>query len=351
MISVKNIKYKDIPFVSKDKNFVKCLAYAKSINSDISQYIPISNKESVSFELVNVNSSIANCIRRFLIDELEVYSMHVDEEKVETDDPFILCDYIKKMIELIPICQDHKEEHLDSLHISINIENKTDDLITIYSSDIDIMDKKNKLNNDDYFITTIPIITLRSCKKLHIKDICIVKGSGKINSGKFSLLNHILYEALDVEPLTMSKFAKTGNSSLVSNPTHYKIEFETYRNIKSKTIMPRCCELILHRITTIHDILEELKENTTIHISNTINIKTNGELTLFYFKGEYWTISNLISKYCFTLHNDIEFVCSTIVHPSQEEAIVKIKHSEPIKILKDALLKIIKDFKLIKSYF
>jgi hypothetical protein len=49
----------------------------------------------ISFEMTNTNVSIANGIRRCLIDEIETSSFDFDENKdFETTDPFILSDFI-----------------------------------------------------------------------------------------------------------------------------------------------------------------------------------------------------------------------------------------------------------------
>ena len=353
MVKLVNLKYTEIPFESDNKNFQRCLGYLKLVAPDYKKYIPKNSKHKVSFELLDANSDLANCIRRYLIDEMPVYSMDVDEENIKTDDKFILADYLKNNVELIPFLQDINDKECEELTMSLHVENKTDDVISVYSGDIVILDKQKKiLDTSKYFTTTIPIIKLRPGKKLDINIINIVAGIAKAHSGKFILLSNVYYEILDVKPITdENKFNKRGESSLNSNPQHFKIEFTTHRNINSKTIMPECCKLIIKVIESIHKEISNIKETDIVYFSDLIELETKGDVKLFHLKGEYWTIANIISKYCYMASKDIPFVCSSIIHPSIEESIVKIRHTDSIKILLTALKDIISDMTVIQKSF
>jgi DNA-directed RNA polymerase subunit L len=352
MVKVTNIKYTEIPFESKDKNFQRCLAYVKSIDPDYKKYMPTSPKQRLTFELVGVTSDLANCIRRYLIDEMPVYSMHVIEEDIESDDRFILADFLKKNLELIPFSQDITDKDVEELNMSLYVENKTDDIISVYSSDIIVVDKKKKkLDNSKYFTTTIPIIKLRPNSKLDINNISIVAGTGKSDAGKFLLLSNLSYEILDVKPLVENKYSKTGQSSLNSNPQHFRIGITTHRNMTVKRVMPMCCNLIIRTIAAIKADIGKIKESDAVYFSDLIELETKGDVKFFHFKGEYWTIANIISRYCYLTFKDIQFVCSSIIHPSTEESIVKIRHNSSIKVLTSALNSIISDITIIKKSF
>lgn len=364
MVKVKNIKFTEIPFESKDKNFQKCIEYIKLVDLDYKKYLPKNPKQHLAFELEGVTSDLANCIRRCLIDEVPVYSMNVLEEDIETDDRFILADYLRSKIEMIPFSQDITDKDAEHLSISLHVENKTDDTIFVYSRDFTIKyktrekqsdpqnDKKNSdVDNSKYFTDTIPIIGLKSGKTLTIKNINIVSGIGRDNGGKFSLLSNIEYEILDVKPLGISKFNKTGESSLVSEPSHFGFGFTTYRNMNIKRVMPACCDVIIMRLTGIAETLKNIKESDTVYFSDLIELETKGDVKLFHLKGEYWTIANVIAKYGYLAFPDIPFICAAIDHPLTEESIVKIKHAESIKILRESVTTIISDIKNIAKAF
>jgi DNA-directed RNA polymerase subunit L len=352
MVKVKNVKYTEIPFESKDKNFQTCLEYVKSIDPDYKKYLPKNSKYKASFELVDANADLANCIRRYLIDEIPVYSMEVSEDNIETTDRFILADFLKNNIELIPFLQDIKDTDADNLSMSLHVENKTDSIISVYSGDIVVTDKaKKKLDNSKYFTTSIVIINIRPGMMLNIKDIKVVAGIGKVHSGKFLLLSNVSYEILDVVPVEENKYGTTGKSSLVSNPQHFKIEFTTHRNMDVTRIMKLLCGLIIKKITMIHTEISKIKETDLVYISDLIELETVRDVKLFHLKGEYWTIANIISRYCYLSFKDIQFVCASIIHPSTEESIVKIRHPESVKIILTALNSIIDDITTICNAF
>jgi len=346
MVKVKNIKYAEIPFEKKDKDFLKCIGYIKSVEPDYKKYLPKKSKQRVSFELTDTNADFANAFRRFLMDEIPVLSMDVKEKNISSDDKFVLTDHLKKNIEMIPISQDC------DVKMYLDIKNNTDETVPVYSGDITVVDKKGKvLNSDEYFVGTIPIINLRPSKYLKISDITITTGLGKHDSGKFIFLSNIMYEILDMEPIDTNKYGTKGVSSLVSNPAHFKITCTTHRNINAKKIMKLCCDVMVDRFTKIQQELEFIKPDDNVYFSDLINLETKGDIKLFHFIGEYWTISNLISRYCYLIFKDIQFVCSSTIHPSIEESIVKIKHPNSLAIMKDALKKIISDISTVKKSF
>ena len=155
MVKVKNVKVSEIPFETADKNFQRCVEYIKSVTPDgaYKKYMPKKPKQKLSFELIDANSDLANTIRRFLLDEIPVQSMTVSEENIKTTDRFILTDYLKKQIELVPILQGID---MTELKISLSIENNTDKRMPIYTRDMKITDKSGKkLDNAKYFSETI----------------------------------------------------------------------------------------------------------------------------------------------------------------------------------------------------
>jgi hypothetical protein len=351
MIQVKNIKITDIPFESNDKNFQRCVEYIKSVSPDggYKQYIPQKSKQKLSFELTNANSDLANTIRRFLLDEITVYSMDVKEEDIKTTDKFILTDYLKSRIELIPILQD---EDLSDIKISLKMENNTNDTIPVKTKNFTITDKSNKkLDTNKYFSDTHTLIQLRSMTSIEIPNIGIVSGVGKEDSGKFLLLSNMSYEILDVKPITQNKYSTDGTSSLTSEPSHFSIGLTNHRNLSVKKTMVTCCDKIIQRLNAIEKELSIVDESTQVYFSDLVNIETKGDIKIFHFIGEYWTISNIISKYCYLIIKEIKFVCSGIIHPSTEESMVKIIHPNSIKIIGDAIKKIITDVSSIRSNF
>lgn len=353
MVKIKNVKIEELSFAKKmtDKNFKRCLDYAKMVNPKCMDFLPKAPKHSVSFELSESTTDFANCIRRSLMDEVVVYSMTVVDTDVQTDDRFILSDYLQKNIELVPFLQDITESEIKDLTISIDVKNTTDDLRTIYTGDIDIHVKSKKVDTSKYICPTIALIQLRPASFLKIDTISISHGQAKYDSGQFLLLANVSYEILDVQPLLEGKHETKGESSLNSEPAHFRIGYKTHRNIKPKQVMTKCCDELIRRFRAIQLELDNIKKTDDVHFSNLIELETRGDVKLFYFKNEYWTVSNLISKYCYMAFKDIQFVCSSIVHPATEESIVKIRHTEPLKIIQTAVKNILVDLSTLHKVF
>jgi DNA-directed RNA polymerase subunit L len=350
-IIVKNIKIDELTFNNKNnEGFDKIVEYVKLIEPNYKKFLPSKSSHRVQFEITNTTADFANCIRRFLLDEIMVYSMDIDEDDIVTTDKFILNDHLKKRLELIPFQQNLKD--IDNFKISLDIKNTSDDIMTVYSRNIIIADSKgNKLDSDKYFSGSIPIIQLRSDKSLQVNKIGIVKGCGKNDSGKFNLLSNISYEILDVVPCEESKFEKTGQSSLNSTPSHFKIGFTTYRNIDPKKVINLCCDCITDRLQNIQKELHNIKNETTIYFSDTLELEIRNDVKLYHFKGEFWTIANIIARYCYLEFPEIKFVCASIIHPSKEESIVKIIHNNSINIINSSIRRILNDVDILKKKF
>lgn len=349
MVKVKNVKVEELSFETKDKNFQRCMSYAKSINPDFKAFMPKRPKHRVRFELEGANADLANCIRRYLLDEVPVYSMHVDDDEIKTKDMFILNDYLKKNIELVPFKQELSDP--DAISLSMDIENKTEDTIIVRGSDLDITVKGKKEDIGKYITPHVHIGNLRSGHSLNIAGITIVKGRGKDDYGKFLLPSNVYYEILDVKPRLETKYEKTGSSSLNSTPTHFKLGYTTHRNISPKKVMVLCCDEIIKNFEEIKKDMANIKETDTSYFSDLINLETKGETKHFVFIGHFRTTVNVISRYCYLANKDIKFVAPAIIHPSIEKGVVKIASPQSVKVINTAVKNIIADAQTVKKAF
>lgn len=351
MVKVTNIKYETYDIETNHKEFKKCIEYAKLINSNYKKLLPNKPKKSVTFEIHDTNSDFANMIRRFLQDEIPVYSMGLDDYDIQSDDEFILNDYIKRRIEYIPILQDLEKYDITKFNIHLFIENKTHSNITVYTRDLEILYDNKKYTGADLFSYNIPILELRSSKKININNIKIDKGMAKDDAGKYLLLSNLKYKILDGIPLSKTKYKTTGESSLNSNPRKFLFKLTNHRNIDPKKIMKLCLNEIYTKLNIILTEIKKIKDDDSEFISEIIKLETNDNFKLIYFINEYWTIANVISRYCYLEDNDIDFVCSSILHPTNEISLVKIKSKNYLKILINAINQIIKDIKIFQLIF
>jgi DNA-directed RNA polymerase subunit L len=346
---VSNIKSKSVDYDSKE--FDKCLKYVSSI-TDNKQLLPKKSQEIISFEVRNTNCDFMNCIRRVAYDEVPIYSMHIETKDIETDDKYIISDgVVKKNIEMIPFLQDITDDKISKLKLSINVENKSMDYITIYTRDIQIMLNDKKENTENYISGNIPLFSLRSDKFIKVNNITIIKGIGKNDYSKFIFLSNITYKILDVVPFDEDKLTRVGESSLNSTPTHFYMSFKTHRNIAIKHVIPKICNVISDKFTKILNELKNIKSSDSVYFSDLIEIETKDEFKKFHFKGEYWTLINVLSKYCYNELPTIPYIASSIIHPSIEEGILTINYSDPIKLLNNAISTFLKDLEIFEKAF
>ena len=164
----------------------------------------------------------------------------------------------------------------------------------------------------------IPIAVLHPGKKISITNFKIIEGIGNENAGAFGLLNNIRYAVSDMQ-------LSSSDRSSTSDFTEFKIGYTTFGTVEPLTPLKLCCETMIKRL---QDAAEQIKIPQIKNPSDDINIIA--------LPNEYWTIANLISKYCYLQNTNIPFVCAAITHPSSNGASIKIKHPEWQKIYSDA---------------
>ena len=118
----------------------------------------------LDFEVNDSYSGFANAIRRTLIEEIPVYCMDFEIQDFNTEDKFLLYDFVLKQINLIPINQDIN--NIDKIKISLFKINKTNKEIKIKSGDIEVKSNQKLINDNN-----IVLFKLKPGKKIYIKNI------------------------------------------------------------------------------------------------------------------------------------------------------------------------------------
>jgi hypothetical protein len=358
MVKVSNYQEEIIDFSQfKTPEFERCLKYIQNMGKDPKTLFP-PIRHKVSFELHETNVELANSIRKCIIDELKIKSMTFDESDLSSDDRYILSDFIRKNIENIPINQDieYFTAYKQNISISLYKLNTTTDIINIYSHDIVI----NKISQDgkitkqlrveDYFAPNVVIISLHPGKYVKVSNIKITDGFTYENAGKFASVANIEYDILDVVPLQYNQYEdNVGKSSLVSNPTKFYISYTTYGNIAPKGIIKLCCDTLRDRLQIIYDELNKVDINKLLYYSDILKIELKDDLLYIYITNEFWSIGRLIAKYGYLEDNNIPFITAGIIHPSVNKCYLKIKHAQPIELLKNAIKMAILDISIINE--
>jgi DNA-directed RNA polymerase subunit L len=305
MVLVKNIK--------RNTNTINL---SKSKYKSLQKYVPDILHKNISFELVNTNYSLANAIRRVLINELPIKHLTVSLNDIYSDDKYIVDDIIKARLEGIPIPQ-----NIDtSVKYNIKYLNNQETYCNINSSEI-----KHNGKSISHGIKEIPICNINSQNTLVVSDIIVTTSygydNGRCSPGRVSyeIINH------DLE----------NNSSINSNPTDFKIGFEVSGVYNPDELIVLGIDELLSRLNRIdfNDFIIEFGVYK-LHII-----------------GETHTIGRLISRYIFDILPSIDYCAMRIIHPSKRECVIDVRHPEGEKLVKQAIVNIVKDLTIIKNAF
>lgn len=329
----------------------------KDLINDNKHLLPNLNKKSISFDIIDSNESFANAIRRVFNDELEVKCLDINTHNLVTNDKYILTDNIKERINLVSLLQNIDKD----TKFNLNVVNNTNDIINIYTRDIN---NKNKNDKKVYFNLNIQICSLKPNRFINISDIFINKDYGYNNS--IYSLGSWHYKAINTD---------FNISSLNNNVKNFNLELINNSNIDIKDIIINIYENLYFRLKKIQNSINEYNINTN---SDDINKITNNSNNLYiinnklikesnyldvdgtipkeidnlyeiHINNEYHTIGNLITKYVFQQEPSIELINYKLIHPLTHKLIIIIKHSEYKKIINDSIENIIKDLVIFKS--
>lgn len=343
-VSINKCNYKN------DKLKKVLLKYGNSLE----ELLPTYSWHKVSFELKKAYSSLANGIRRTLMAEMDVKCLNFDREDLETTDDFIISDLLQKNINLVPINQDFD---LDGVSVELNLKNNNNHIIDINLSHISIINNKTKSEYKHNYLFPEPNISiglLSPDKQIKIKKFKIETGKCKQDAAKFTLLNNVSYEILDMEPYDV--FTGKGDRSISKNPEHFRIGFKTKGNIEAKEVMQNCCATMTRYLNDIKDemdkYIEYLKNKNNIYYnSENLEVINNNDLMIYKINRQYLTICNMIAQKIYLLDNNISYCNASVEGLNVERGIIKIKHPEPNKIFLDAITAIILDIQIISDAF
>lgn len=209
------------------KTTITPIKIEKFNDPEIDKFLPKFTKQHCRTEIKNVLPSVANGIRRILVNDLEIKCMNVLE--METDDPFLREtreDVVEKRIRLLPIQQSVNP----SAKFSLSVHN-TDYRQAIILSDA-LTEDSGKTN---LFETNTCLFVLQPGCKITLK-VGIISGRKK---GYFLPTVASSCTPLDVDP------SKTSVST--SNPREHLIKFDTNGTITPISLLRRACDEFIIR--------------------------------------------------------------------------------------------------------
>jgi len=356
----------------------------------IRNVLPDEKSEIISFELHDVDVSIANAIRRAVMSEIEVRSLNYEWSDIDTDQRHIIVWELYDRIRFIPLNQDCP----DDVVFSLDIINTGEDDLMVMSSDIIASDGKTYFPGDIRIAelepmhhVTIPMITISSnCnyKTTHAADMITAAFTYKCTDyvGVYymyekSIINRMVL-ASDLEKLLkkhgVKSTTKSGKKPLIifnkvyeqfhtdisdryefiespedyldeneflrwyqsaeADPNHFALSFETLGNIPPKTMVARALNSMISR-------LEKIVEDFSYCIDNgldsyqSVYIMQEGD-TVIIGVDESKTIERLMVRHIYKLDKTIPFVASTSEFTVNTHFEIIVVHPEYSKLFIDA---------------
>ena len=309
-------------------------------HNDIKKYIDslfIPTMHNVDFDLLT-NSSIANAIRRVLVEELPTYCLDIDRNQISTNDEFIIDDYLIKNINLLPIYQTEKFNDVE-----VTVHNDTNEVIDVKASILSkVIDTK--------LIKNITIAHLRPTKTLKLKKFRVVQGVNYEDAAKFTLLGNIMYYVDDehYNQFTGKDLPRT----LVKDYKKFHISYTTNGNIEPKKVLKLTHNILINKLEKMYNFINTyMKTKDTNYYVDGFEVDASNDVVIYKFIGEYITISSMIARTVYDLDNNVSFVVSDIDRLDNRIAYIKIKHPSCNKILLDSIKLLMKKIDELKKVF
>lgn len=281
-----------------------------------------------SFRLENSCVSFANAIRRCMVDEVPIYALDVLPQNIRTNDRSILQEEVIERLTSIPLNQDFLDD-LKEINLTISLENTNkDEAVKQIRSDSIVVMSGDK-NVTKYVLDPIHrICELSGGGFIQITNIFVNK-KRSCEDGKYSFLDTVKYDVVDMEPFVAESIGKhKGTSCLEYDPKVFDLGFVTMRNISPKSVIRKCCDELTGRLVAIKKDLVTYKgmevPQKSAFLTEKIKITMDGAIAHVEMTDEFFTLSRLIAQYCYINHPDIKFVAPYIVHPLIRKGCVKL---------------------------
>lgn len=311
-----------------------------------SSFVPTVVPRSLSFDLEDTTTEFANAIRRCANSEIPILALHFDHDTdITTDDPYIIVDELSMKIGQVPISQ------ISGINFSLNVTNDLDVVMPVYSNNM-IEDGK-KQHNESLFAGSIILTYLSPGKKLHIKNIKPVVGTGYMDSMAYNTFpGKVEFECLDLKRMEDEHKDKYVNvapiSSLESEPTMYRLGISYQKYIEPSRIIKQAANVLIGKTISIAETIEITDGN--IYTSDT-EITYTKEFGTFKIYNETYTIGHLLARYCMFVDSSIPNVSCVKPHTSDNFIVIKIYHSNSRSVMLSAIELVQKDLKTVSDSF
>ncbi len=287
----------------------------------------------LEFELSNVNTSMANAIRRLVLSEVEVYG--IDEKNIQiTENTCPLHnEYVSHRISLIPIRQNIKvdfndlEFYIAKRHTKdIPIENEQLIILEVTTEHVQVFDKKSESWLDPNTIFDgVYLITKLNLKQKILGKFTVSSGVAKDHS-RWQCVNTIAYRyktkadlksGQEYDKITLDEehnnWLRRGDSE---EPLAFIFYLEPNGKMSGSLIINRALEILKEKCETFVEYINKNRHEIAWHKSNMIEME---------YEGEMHTLGNLISTIGLELLGEQDFIGYRIVHPMLNKFILRMK--------------------------
>jgi DNA-directed RNA polymerase subunit L len=301
------------------------------------KYLPSTVPNSLSFDMVNCNTALANAFRRVMQSELSVMIMVFDS--LYTSDNYIIQHQLSKAIGLIPIRQ------ISGLTFYIDKTNNTTEIIQVNSAHI----RPHQTDNADrsrevLFSKSFVLCDLRPGKTLKIDRIYLKKGVSYIDGAAHTFPGKIKYESLD----------DSKSSSMNTDPTSYRLGIPPQKYVDPAHMVRMAADTLIDKLTRVMDVIttdDKRAVKIQTFYSDTMEIIHADDRTSYKLMNETYTIGALLKQYCCGIDSSITNIHYNAPRHSAGPIIVNITHSEPNKIMLLAIESALKDINNVKRAF
>ena len=332
------------------------IKYTPEIQSAVDELMGVDNfkmpfaSEHVEITLNDVDVSVANALRRTLIDEMSGYCLSFDISDFKNDihtDLFMDPEFIRLRVRSM---RHMPKELLKNLKFAINVHNKTDEVMIIYAKDLLLTNGKLE---SAIFNPTYELAFVQPGRSLNIQNIRFDFGKGVYNA-TFNNACRAACIPLDIEEYPRKDiYSAEGSqrvlsgfkiSTLVANPRKFLIKFDMPAVLDNGgkttylTIMDACMN-IMSRLQYIQRSIEE-SQNSHQTVDTITFIRTDvvvDGVTMKKFvvniKNETDTIGGLLARTICNLNPDISCCFySCIDHEKVMSLNVRNEVTDPLEL-------------------
>ena len=354
---------KSIRVEKKKFNLSKLSGETQKLLPDIDVCTP----NYVEITLDSMHIGIANGLRRVISDEVPVKAMNVTLPNINTNDVFIVKDFVQSRLRQIPLLQNVPPE----LKLQLEISNTTPGIIEVTAADLTVKSSSGNVKISrpgDIMYDTFVLTELNPERFISIKDIFIDVGYNW-QYGGYKIATNVALVPLDQQPFDPYENNINDKSikAALADPRKHRLTFHTTGNIDIKELLILACEEIIIRLERF---IKEVQNNfhtvespvfdaglrpviTTSKEENK-NKKDYRKLGYIKIENENDTIGEMIKRTVNDLFSDIKIITG-ITDPVEHSLKIQIEaanvSSDGSEELKIAASECIKQFKKIKDEF